>query len=98
MDKRINRQKNNSSSIEDVPMFGRSTKSSEKDMAERNSNFEWLANQNLNDYKGHWISIRDRQIIASGLVLRDVLRATRKKYPDKVPFVVRVPETTYITV
>ena len=98
MKKTIIRNVTYSSCIEEVPMPGRYIRESKKERDERNSNFDWMASQNLSDYRGHWVCIVNKRIIAHGRVLKDVLKITREKYPDKVPFVVRVPEMINITV
>jgi hypothetical protein len=63
--------------------------------AERN--FESLRNVDLEAYMGKWITVVDAQIAFSGTDEAEILEKTRKKYPDKVPLLFRVPDEESLT-
>jgi hypothetical protein len=58
---------------------------------ERNKNFDWLVNQNLSAFQGFWVTIVDQQIVTKGKSITVVLKETRNKYPNKIPFLFKVP-------
>jgi len=47
---------------------------------------------NLGSYMGKWIAVIDEEIIAVGDTGPEVYRASKEKHPDKVPFIMKVPE------
>jgi len=65
---------------------------------DRNDNFEWLMSQNLSEYEGYWISVIDTEIVAKSKSLREVVAKSRKKYPDKRPFVVKITSPSILAV
>ena len=54
----------------------------------------WLVSQNLSPYKGKWIAIAHKSIVASGVSLKAVLSEARQKGVE--PLCLQVPEG-YIT-
>ena len=54
----------------------------------------WLVSQNLSPYKGKWIAIAHKSIVASGPSLKAILQEARAKGVE--PLCVQVPEG-YIT-
>lgn len=47
---------------------------------------------NLGDYVGKWIAVVEDEIVAVGERGSQVYRESRKRYPDKIPLVMKVPE------
>jgi len=56
----------------------------------RDSNFEWLMSQNLSEFEGLWVSVVDGRIVSKNKSLKRVIAAAKEKYPDDVPFVVKI--------
>jgi len=42
-------------------------------------------------HAGEWISIVDNKIIATGANAKEVFDETKKKYPKKIPYVMKIP-------
>jgi dihydroxyacetone kinase-like predicted kinase len=61
-----------------------------------NSDYEWLLLQGISQYKGQWIAVLDRTIIARNKLLKNVLKTVAGKNLNKVPLYLRVPKGTII--
>ncbi len=57
---------------------------------------EWLSGKTLTDYKGLWIVVHNRAILAKAPTLKEALKKARLA-PDIIPFVCRVPESDTLT-
>jgi hypothetical protein len=62
-----------------------------------NSDYEWLLLQGISQYKGQWIAVLDRNIIARNKLLKNVLKTVANKNLDKIPLYLRVPEGSVTT-
>lgn len=47
---------------------------------------------NLGDYVGKWIAIVGDKVVASGKDGKVVFEEVKKKYPEKEPLILKVPE------
>jgi orotate phosphoribosyltransferase-like protein len=65
-----------------------------KEIIGASEDHRWLVSQNLAPYKGKWIAIARKSIVASGVSLKAVLEEARKK--GVKPLCIQVPEG-YIT-
>ena len=56
--------------------------------------FDYLmsAQNDIKDYVGFWVAIMDKKIVAKGESARQVLKQVREEYPDREPFVTKVPK------
>lgn len=48
---------------------------------------------NLDLYKGLWISIVGGKVVTSGKECKKVYEWTKERYPDNVPFMMKVPHS-----
>ncbi|MCS4541448.1 MAG: DUF5678 domain-containing protein [Euryarchaeota archaeon] len=61
--------------------------------------FELFLKTNLSRYKGLYIAILGDEIVASGKNAKQVWEKCRKKYPNKIPTIAKIPrEETLILV
>jgi len=61
-----------------------------------NSDYDWLTMQNLSEYKGQWIAVLNREIIARGNSLKKVMeKASSRSLPHK-PLYIQVPKESVI--
>jgi Family of unknown function (DUF5678) len=56
------------------------------------SDYEWLIMQSLSQYKGQWIAVSDKNIIARDSSLKKVLKIVNSLKIQDTPFYLRVPE------
>lgn len=61
-------------------------------MIESYSNYEWFLKEDLKEYAGKWLAIIDKQIVASGKNVNEVIQKTKQKYPNKKPFITKVKD------
>ena len=54
--------------------------------------FQWLSKQDMRKYKGKWVAILDKNIIASGRNAKEIWERVRKKYKDSDPLFAKIPE------
>jgi hypothetical protein len=59
-------------------------------MREVNDEYEWVQKQNLEQFKGKWIAVVNKKIIASGSYADDVVKEVKKKTKE-TPFLIKVP-------
>lgn len=62
-----------------------------KDKGEFEYVTELGANNELENYRGSWIAVADNKIIAKEQSFKVAFTKAREKFPDKVPFVMKVP-------
>lgn len=62
-----------------------------------NSDYKWLLLQGISQYKGQWIAVLDRSIIARNKSLKNVLKAVADKNLNTVPLYLKVPEGSVTT-
>jgi acyl-ACP thioesterase len=74
-------------------MMGRRRTMSEKVNADA---LDWLSGQTLTGYRGLWIVVHDRAILAHAPTLEEALRKARLA-PGIVPFVCKVPRGGNLT-
>lgn len=48
----------------------------------------------LGDYANLWIAVVDDQIVAKGPNAQEVFQEAKKRFPAKIPFVMKVPSDT----
>ena len=60
------------------------------------SEYEYVMsiNDQLGKYLGNWISVVDEEIVDTGQDAKAVYDKAKKKYPDKTPFVMKIPKET----
>ena len=58
------------------------------------SRYEYVmpARKQLGKHLGEWIAIVGDEIVASGEDAKEVYRESRAKYPDKIPFIMKIPK------
>ena len=61
-------------------------------MIESYTTYEWFLNKDLKDYAGKWLAIIDKQIVASGNDVNQIIRETRSKFPNKKPLITKVKD------
>ena len=49
---------------------------------------------NLQDYVGKWIALVGKEIVASGDSGKTVFEQAKSKYPNKEPFIMKLPAET----
>ena len=59
---------------------------------------DWITSQNLRAYRGKWIVVVGRRIVAHGKRLAPLVEELRRRDPDVVPFVYHVPGDEVIVV
>ena len=52
------------------------------------------AREQLGKHLGEWIAIVGDEIVASGEDATKVYRESKAKYPDKTPFIMKIPKET----
>ncbi len=57
-----------------------------------NKDTEWFSKTDLSEYKGKYIAIVDKKVIASGANARIVWEEAKKKYPTKKSTIAKIPE------
>jgi len=57
-----------------------------------NSDYQWLMMQSLSDYKGQWIAVSNKSIVARDISLKKVLGIVTSLNIQDIPLYLRVPE------
>ncbi|MDP7266464.1 MAG: DUF5678 domain-containing protein [Candidatus Thermoplasmatota archaeon] len=57
---------------------------------------QWLAGQSLIEYKGQWIAVFNKSIVAKDVSLKSVMDAVRELALSYIPLYIRVPEGAII--
>ena len=57
------------------------------------TDFEYVfeSAESMGKYKDEWIIVIDQKIVASGKNLKEIYQKVKEKYPDKEPFVTKIP-------
>lgn len=60
------------------------------------SEYEYLMSisDELGTHLGEWISVVDSEIVATGDNAKEVYDKAKEKYPDKDPFIMKIPKET----
>ena len=60
------------------------------------SEFEYIESLNgkLEKYVGNWISVVGEEIVDAGPDAQAVYDKAKKKYPDRTPFIMKIPKET----
>jgi len=53
-------------------------------------NYEWFCSADLRKYRGKWVVVINKRIVASGYDVKSVLEKARKLYPNEEPFLAKV--------
>lgn len=53
--------------------------------------FEFYVKADLKEYEGKYIAIVEDQVVASGNNAKQVMEEAKRKYPDKKPFLAKIP-------
>ena len=58
------------------------------------SDYEYVmpAREQLGKHLGEWVAVVGDEIVASGEDAKEVYWESRAKYPDKVPFIMKIPK------
>jgi len=62
-----------------------------------NSDFQWLTMQSLAKYKGQWIAVSEKKIVARNESLKNVKNKVDSLNLKNIPFYLRVPEGSVTT-
>jgi len=54
--------------------------------------YEWYLDADLDEYVGKWVVILNKKVVASGTDIKGMLEDAKRKYPNKTPFLAKVPE------
>ena len=57
----------------------------------KDKNYEFYINADLSEYAGKWIAIVDGKVVASGDRADEVYNEAKKRYPDKMIAIDKVP-------
>lgn len=61
-------------------------------MAKSKNEFDTVMSMlNLSEYMGKWVALVDNEIVSTGDSGKEVFMEARKKYPDREPFIMKVP-------
>lgn len=60
------------------------------------SEYEYIMSisKELGNYLGQWIAVVDNEIVASGENAKEVYERTKEKYPNREPFIMKIPKET----
>lgn len=50
----------------------------------------------LGKHLGKWIAIVGEEIVSTGSDAKEVYHTAKNKYPDKVPFIMKIPKETIL--
>ncbi len=59
-----------------------------------NSDYEWLLLQNISQFKGQWIAVLNRNIVARNKSLKHVIKTVDTLHLNTIPLYLKVPEGT----
>ncbi len=54
------------------------------------NDIEWYAKADLSKYRGKYVAILDKKVVASGINAKKVIEEAKRKYPRKESFLVKV--------
>lgn len=67
------------------------------DQDQLNSDYQWLLMQSLSQYRGQWIAVSDKKIVARDASLKRVIKTVSSIPLQKLPLYLRVPEGSITT-
>ena len=58
------------------------------------ADYEWYLETDLSRYRGKWIIIVNKEVVASGIKeeMKELLKDVMKKYPGYMPLIAKIPE------
>jgi hypothetical protein len=59
-------------------------------------NFQTFMKLDKSKYLNEYVVIVDKKLVASGKDIVTMLKTVRKKYPQKIPFVAKIPEKSVL--
>lgn len=60
------------------------------------ANFQAFLKLGISKYLNQYIVMIDKKVVASGKDIVSMLKAVRKKYPHKTPFIAKIPEKSVL--
>lgn len=60
--------------------------------------FQWSNNADLSPFKGQWVAILDKKVIANGNDLKKVVKESEKKYPKKKAIITKVSKDDILVI
>ena len=73
------------------------SKKKNPDQDQLNSDYQWLLMQSLSQYKGQWIAVSDKKIVARDNSLKQVIKIVSSLSLHNIPLYLRVPEGSITT-
>lgn len=67
------------------------------DQQQIHSDYKWLLMQSLSQYKGQWIAVLDKKIVARDVSLKQVMKIVSSLSLRNIPLYLRVPEGSITT-
>jgi hypothetical protein len=64
-------------------------------MRDFNDEYRWLQKQNLEQFKGKWITVINKKIVGSGLYADDVVKEIKMKNKE-IPLLIKVATEKYL--
>jgi len=60
------------------------------------SEYEYIMSisDELGNYLGQWIAVVGEEIVATGESAKEVYEKAKEKYPDREPFIMKIPKET----
>lgn len=60
------------------------------------SEYEYVmsARDKLGEHLGDWIAVVGEEIVSTGNDAKEVYQKAKEKYPDKTPFIMKIPKET----
>lgn len=56
------------------------------------NNYQFFMKERVDQYIGEWVAICNNEIVSHGKDVKKVFLEAKKKYPQKRPFLTRVPD------
>ncbi len=54
--------------------------------------YEWFVTADMGKYRGKYVIVRGRKVVASGTNLNELTRRFRQKYPGQTPIITKIPK------
>lgn len=54
-------------------------------------NYQYFMEADVSSFTNEWIAIVDRKVVSHGTSVKAVFREAKQKYPNKRPFIARIP-------
>lgn len=58
----------------------------------KSKEFEFYLKADLSKYEGKYVAIVDDKVVASGDNAKEVIEEAKKKFPDKMPMLAKIPK------